>query len=559
MMTSEALNSEGLKHTFNVDNQLSAAVAGEITIRKAFYFLVNVEEHPEVLPLAYDTVVKEFQGGGGELGMQLPQSSGNSSISERIDALVTLIAGVGMEFIAPWRLSKSDLTRRWVMHFYNQYMPMALVDGCWLQAGARVATAHTKIGATITGLYQHQVRAFVADPGRHFVGDYRAAYVRLGGPIDEVSTHSFSERPDTADQSFDLPLFLLALAQFTRTFSAEIVGVNLAWQFLGLPSFGPRLIGDICEVYDLPSLGKDLVEPRHLEKGLDMARSAAVLVMEEAAPEDRDKTWSRLVSGGAAFIRLWREWFEATRSAAPSGPPDPRQEMIDLVWRKAPHAQGYHGNRPLGVKLIDDHLNPDTFDGPALLEALANSPWVRPGESHKSPLLNRLIGFGGPMFGVFSPGEQQIIRDWIDSLPPREGRNRAEGDRTADLGITSPDMKPTIRDEKTIEGRLWGPSEFRLRSNALFGKWSVRELYHHLVNVEFYPEILPVAEHFARDRLERSMAMMWKGERPIPSRHYDVAALERWVAQKHREQVDSYRPPSARPEVPKDAFIEATV
>src|SRR4030095_3425747 len=94
--------------------------------------------------------------------------------------------------------------------------------------------------------------------GLHFVSAYRAAYARLWRPIDDVSTHSLCERSDIADESFDLPLFLLSLAQFTRTFFAEIVGVNFAWQFLGLPSFGPHLIDDICEVYDLPSLGKDL-------------------------------------------------------------------------------------------------------------------------------------------------------------------------------------------------------------------------------------------------------------------------------------------------------------
>ena len=55
------------------------------------------------------------------------------------------------------------------------------------------------------------------------------------------------------------------------------------------------------------------------------------------------------------------------------------------------------------------------------------------------------------------------------------------------------------------------------------------------------------------------MAMLWKGGRPIPSRRYDPAALERWVYKKHREQVDSYRPPDVRPEAPKEAFIEATV
>ena len=47
---------------------------------------------------------------------------------------------------------------------------------------------------------------------------------------------------------------------------------------------------------------------------------------------------------------------------------------------------------------------------------------------------------------------------------------------------------------------------------------------------------------FRAGPLERSLATLHTGERPIPSHHYEPAALERWVEDKHRQQVDSYRP-----------------
>ena len=163
------------------------------------------------------------------------------------------------------------------------------------------------------------------------------------------------------------------------------------------------------------------------------------------------------------------------------------------------------------------------------------------------------------MLGVFAPLEQQVIREWVNSLPRREGRNQRAGDALATPTGSEPDIKPEVRVRKLVEGRVWLADDVRKRSEAMFAKCGVRELYHRLVNVEFCPEILPIAERFARDRLERSMASMWKGERPIPSSRYDPAALDRWVEEKHRSQVDSYRPSSERPDVPKDAFIEATV
>jgi hypothetical protein len=296
----------------------------------------------------------------------------------------------------------------------------------------------------------------------------------------------------------------------------------------------------------------DLGDPQHLETGREMARDAALRFLEDAGggPERLGERWRNLVRGVAAGVAVWTEWFEGTKAAAPSGPPDPRQEMLDLLWRKAPHALGYHANRRLGAKRIDEFFDPQRFDGPGLLDALAKSPWVKTGKSGKSVFISRLTGFGGPMLAVFSPVEQQIVQTWVDSLPAKDGP--AEPVRPASNG------KP-VQEERQVEGRGWDAADFRARSKRRFGRCSIRDLYHYLVNVEFHPDILPVAERFAHDRLERSMAMLWTGERPIPSRRYDPEALERWVFKKHREQVDSYRPPDKRPEAPKDAFIEATV
>jgi hypothetical protein len=552
------LNREDLRPSFDAADRPLPPGPLRLRHRKAYYHLVNVEEHPEVLPLACDLVRQRLAAADGSrerLG-RAPATCGE--VPERLSAALDTLGEVHRRSVRPWRQASDDLTRRQVLHYFVQFMPTALVDGCWLQCGLRVATAHTGVGASITGLYQHQVRAFVADPGRHFVADYRAAYGLLGSPLEEVSSHSFAERADFLEPSFALPILLLSIAQYTRSFPAEILGLNLAWQFLGLSAFGPDLIRDACEAYALPALGEDLNDAEHLERGREMGRAAALGFMAAVDATELQEAWSGLMRGLAAGVQAWTQWLDATRASAPSGPPDPRQEMIDLLWRKAPHASGYHGKKRLGAKLIDDHLDPKTFDGPAVLNALAASPWVKVGKSGKSLLLSKLIGFGGPMLAVFSPVEQQIIQRWIDTLPARDFEPGGDAEQ-APPAVTPAPAGRSVREERFVEGRAWEASAFRARSQQVYGKCSVRELYHYLINVEFYPDILPVAERFARDRLERSMAMLQRGERPIPSLRYDPAALEAWVYRKHREQVDGYRPPEVRPEAPKDAFVEATV
>ena len=516
-----------------------------LAYRKAYYHLVNVEEHPEVLPLAYDAVSRRLRDASTAWLLDVQAPAGPEAVGSALADMVARLQAMSAGFLRPWRAATEDLTRRQAMHFYVQFMPTAFVDGCWLQCGCRVATAPKAIGASLTGLYQHQVRGFVADPGRHFVADYRSVFDRLGAPVEEVSSHSFAARPDFFEASFALPILLLSIAPYPQSFAGEILGLNLAWQFLGLSAFGPDLIRDTCEAYGLPRLGEDLVDPEYLETGRRMAREAAAQFLEAGEVSECALRWGSLTQGAAAGLEAWTEWLNATRASAPTGPPDPRQEMIDMLWRKAPHACGYHANKRLGGKRIDEHLDPKKFDGQAILDALAQSPWVKKGKSGKSMFLSQLIEFGGPMLAVFSPVEQQIIQDWIDSLP-------ATG-----ASATAP-AAPRVDAERFLEGRGWNAVRFGERSRSLLGRCTTRELYHHLVNVEFSPEILPIAERFARDRLARSMAMLQRGERPIPSMRYDPAALEGWVYEKHREQVASYRPPGERPEVTKAAFIEVT-
>jgi Iron-containing redox enzyme len=524
--------------------------------RDAFYHLVNVEEHPEVLPLAYDLVMQRLANGGApsELGQRIAPFARESDGS--LPSLLECLTEWRGRYSRPWQQPSEDLTRRQVLHYFVQYMPTAFVDGCWLQRGLRVATAHTPLGSSLTALYAHQVRAYVEDPVRHFVADYRAAYERLGAPVEEVSSHSFAERPDFLEHTFELPIFLLSIAQFTEHFAPEIVGLNLAWQFLDLSAFGPALIRDVCRAYGLPLLAEDQGQSEHLDKAREMARAAVVDFLEaESAAGRPDEAWKGVVRGVGAGVEAWNEWFTLTKEAAPSGPPDPRQEMLDLLWRKAPHATGYHANKMLGARKIDDHLA--AFDGPALLEELARSRWIKPGRPDRSAMLRHLVKFGGPMLGVFSPVELGIIESWIDSLPPRD----ALGSPAAEPQPSTPTAAngPTVRQEAFVTGRGWTASDFRKRSEQLYGSCTTRELFYYLINVERYPDILPIAEKYARDRLERSVAMLWKGERPIPSRRYDPVALEKWVHKKHRDQVDSYRPPDVRPEAPKDAFIEVSV
>src|SRR5690349_20947357 len=195
MATAEP-NARASAPLFDGGNASLAPTPKRLGYRRVYYYLVNVEEHPEVLPLAYDLVSTRLREAAAAFTIAPTAPASLADAPARLTELLDRVAEGRDRFSRPWRQASDDLTRRQVLHYFVQYMPTAFVDGCWLQCGLRVSTAHTQVGSSLTGLYQHQVRAFVADPGRHFVADYRNVYWRLGAPLEEVSSHSFAKRSD---------------------------------------------------------------------------------------------------------------------------------------------------------------------------------------------------------------------------------------------------------------------------------------------------------------------------------------------------------------------------
>ena len=114
------------------------------------------------------------------------------------------------------------------------------------------------------------------------------------------------------------------------------------------------------------------------------------------------------------------------------------------------------------------------------------------------------------MIGVFSPAELQTIRSWINSLPPSEDARIQEVAKPAQA--TESQLKTT--ENRNAARRTWSRSAFSRRSRQRYAGCSVRELYYYLVNVEFFPDVLPAAERFARDWLERAACTIRSGRTP---------------------------------------------
>jgi len=507
--------------------------------REAFHRLANLDETPGALELAGAIVAAEHE----EDPAPAPADEGGTLAVLRaalgedpgaLDPALERLEASAPHFVAPWGRMDAAHLRPATLHWFRQLAPTALVQGCWLQGSFRASATHTPTGGRLAGLYAHELRA----RGTPLADEVRAVCRRLEVPLPDVTSRALTEREDLLDESFELPSVLLALAQFPLGRAPEILGLHLSWQFLDLFRFGPACVRDVRAACGLPRLDDSGEAEAHRARGRALAREAVLALLAEEGGAAREQAWARVWRGVQLGARSWARWFDAVLASAPQALPDAREGMLALIRRKAPHAHGFHGAKALGGRPIDAYLDPHAPEAESLLDALARSPWVVPGDARASPLLERLLAFGGPMYSAFSSEERALLARWIDGLP-REG-----------LAARRPDPA------RAAPPRGWTvPRPRASRSEPL----AVRTLYHRLLHLERFPEVLGPAERYARDRLERVGARLEAGARPIPSARYDPAVLERWVHQRHREQVDSYRPPGTRPETPRAEFVEATV
>lgn len=97
---------------------------------------------------------------------------------------------------------------------------------------------------------------------------------------------------------------------------------------------------------------------------------------------------------------------------------DLQDELVTVLAQKATVGKNMHSDycRVVGRSVNDWLAEPGQI--PGFLAALESAGWIKRGEEVGNSRFWRLIeGERAEMFGVFSAYEQQVLRDWIVSVP----------------------------------------------------------------------------------------------------------------------------------------------
>lgn len=314
---------------------------------------------------------------------------------------------VGAEYRDYLAGRKSGAPRRYfsnrahALYFIKAVAPTKLVDGSWL-----------------FGLLRHWdnpdfhplIKTYLEElgdgaPDKNHVTIFRKL----------VAVHGCEGWQQLDDSHFVQGAIQLALAHNAEDYLPEVIGFNLGYEQLPLHL--------LITSYELNELG---IDPYYftLHVTVDNASNGhaakAVDALKNLMPRvgDSGDFYRRVIDG----YRL-NELGASTNSTIASFDLD--AELTGIMAAKSVTGKNMHSDycRVAGKSINDWLGSPDNV--PAFMVALEKAGWITRGaDPEQSRFWGLIQGDKAEMFGVFSPYEQQVLRDWIAT--PRAGAGSAE-------------------------------------------------------------------------------------------------------------------------------------
>ncbi|KQQ97692.1 hypothetical protein ASF77_06135 [Massilia sp. Leaf139] len=307
---------------------------------------------------------------------------------------------VGIQYREYLAARKGGAPRRYfhnrahALNFIKSVAPTKLVDGSWLYGLLKHWDSpdfHPLIKTYLEELGE-------GAPSKNHVTIYRKL----------LATHGIEGWEELDDEHFMQGAIQLALGQNADRFLPEVIGFNLGYEQLPLHL--------LITSYELNEFG---IDPYYFTLHVTVDNAAtghaqkAVQALLDLMPRvgDRAAFYKRVLDG----YRL-NELGASTNSVIADF--DLQDELVRILAQKSTVGKNMHSDycRVAGRSVNDWLAEPGQI--PGFLSAMESAGWIKRGEEVEHSRFWRLIeGERAEMFGVFSSYEQQVLRDWIVSVP----------------------------------------------------------------------------------------------------------------------------------------------
>lgn len=386
--------------------------------RDYFYMLMNIDSFPDFLPKAKDLAQSFLDKTWAAMNDPTPGSVDDiyrffkytpEAFANRMEEIYNVYRQLAVNdpYLDPGNPFKTpqDMVER-----IRQMAPFNQADGAWLRNISQAGPID-EINSLLFAIWMDE--AGDGNKDQNHSNLYTELMRTVGIEMPPTSARAYADNPDLLDSAFTVPVFELAISQFTRNFFPEILGMTLQleWEVLGLKPTIKLLqrFGINPHFYEL-HVGIDNAASGHGAKAREAVQLYLDKVRAETGSEDEvQRQWRRIWTGYVTFATTGNLYtdlvnlLESRRQNAPT----PQDRLLEVVVRKKPYARLNHGEKKLGENLINDWFE----DPEGLLQALVDNGLIAKGNPEKSPFF-RLLSFDGPMYKVFTDDEIALWREW---------------------------------------------------------------------------------------------------------------------------------------------------
>lgn len=440
-----------------------------------FHYLVNIEDYPDFLPMARELALDFFSKADYTADAHYrPFDYSKEAFDERMHAIYH---GFVATMDDPHWLDRDSYSTSAVIENLRQKAPMNLVDGAWLQNILNTGPCDD-VQSRLFAIWADEAGNGQTDQNHCNV--YDALLRSVGVYLPPITSQSFIE-VDLLPSAWSNPVFQLSVGMFPQEFFPELLGMTLFLEWEATPILTPTVrmlrgrkinphFYSLHVAIDNVASGHGALAKEAITLYLDRIR-------ESGGEVEVQRHWRRIWNGyvtwategtfGSDLVahlrRLDGKQTEEERKAYAE------ERMEALIRRKAPWARTSHGIRTLGGRPLNG-----LFDEPKeLIKLLLASRWINVQRPRDSKLFTELLSFMGPMYKIFTPSDQDVILDWIESqrpagptpVPVGSGQRMLEliqrkapdaSQEPAHRNYTFPDAEGT---EKTVQEWFRGPAE----------------------------------------------------------------------------------------------------
>jgi Iron-containing redox enzyme len=210
----------------------------KLSNRELYYYLVNSDLYPEVLPTAKHKVNRVLAM--AKLFNRLPFRRYSHPVFE------DYIKSIYQHEVDTYKpLNKNPkLSKNAYVWGIEQFAPTILTDGSWLQGIQQLDfySSHT-IGALLHKIYEDEMgNGILAQNHPHI---YQELLDSLTIKLPPIYSKDFINHPGFIGSAFDIPVYLMAISKFPSALLPELLGLNMAIEISGLGRVYLRLSAEL--------------------------------------------------------------------------------------------------------------------------------------------------------------------------------------------------------------------------------------------------------------------------------------------------------------------------